>query len=106
MKKRASALALALVLLSALIFTGCGKESGDSGKGENSDLRVAVVCSGSGQNDNGYNQSACEGIEEAAKKLAVNIKLSNRRMECRRHWKHWQTMAITSYFHWNMILMH
>jgi len=75
MKKRASALALALVLLSALIFTGCGKESGDSGKGENSDLRVAVVCSGSGQNDNGYNQSACEGIEEAAKKIGCEYKI-------------------------------
>lgn len=75
MKKRASALTLALVLLSALIFTGCGKESGDSGKGENSDLRVAVVCSGSGQNDNGYNQSACEGIEEVAKEIGCEYKI-------------------------------
>lgn len=75
MKKRASAFMLALVLLSALIFTGCGKESGDSEKGDNSDLRVAVVCSGSGQNDNGYNQSACEGIEEAAKKIGCEYKI-------------------------------
>lgn len=75
MKKRASAFMLALVLLSALIFMGCGKESGDSEKGDNSDLRVAVVCSGSGQNDNGYNQSACEGIEEAAKKIGCEYKI-------------------------------
>lgn len=57
MKKRASVLITALVLLSATIFTGCGK-GGDNSEGKNSDLRVAVVCSGSGQNDNGYNQSA------------------------------------------------
>lgn len=74
MKKRASALIMALVLLSALIFTGCGKEGGKE-DGKNSDLRVAVVCSGSGQNDNGYNQSACEGIKEMSEKIGCEYKI-------------------------------
>lgn len=74
MKKRASALIMALVLLSALIFTGCGKEEGKK-EGEKSDLRVAVVCSGSGQNDNGYNQSACDGIKEMSEKIGCEYKI-------------------------------
>lgn len=74
MKKRASVLIMALVLLSAAIFTGCGKEGGNS-KGKSSDLRVAVVCSSSGQNDNGYNQSACEGIEEISEEIGCEYKI-------------------------------
>ena len=74
MKKRASVLITALVLLSATIFTGCGK-GGDNSEGKNSDLRVAVVCSGSGQNDNGYNQSACEEIKEMSEEVGCEYKI-------------------------------
>lgn len=74
MKKRASVLITALVLLSATIFTGCGK-GGDNSEGKNSDLRVAVVCSGSGHNDNGYNQSACEEIKEMSEEVGCEYKI-------------------------------
>lgn len=75
MKKRASVLIMALVLLSATIFTGCGSKGGNEAEGGNSDLRVAVVCSGSGQNDNGYNQSACEGIKEMSEEVGCEYKI-------------------------------
>lgn len=75
MKKRTSAIAMALVLLSALIFTGCGEKEGGNAKKGNSDLKVAVVCSGSGQNDNGYNQSACDGIKETAEEIGCEYKI-------------------------------
>ena len=74
MKKRASVLGMALVLLSATIFTVCGKDGGGSAE-KNSDLRVAIVCSGSGQNDNGYNQSACESIEEMSEEVGCEYKV-------------------------------
>ncbi|MCI9527754.1 MAG: BMP family ABC transporter substrate-binding protein [Lachnospiraceae bacterium] len=75
MKKRTSAIAMALVLLSALIFTGCGEKAGGTAKKGNGDLKVAVVCSGSGQNDNGYNQSACDGIKETAEEIGCEYKI-------------------------------
>ena len=75
MKKRTSAIAMALVLLSALIFMGCGGNEGGNAKKGNSDLKVAVVCSGSGQNDNGYNQSACDGIKETAEEIGCEYKI-------------------------------
>ncbi|MDD3402122.1 MAG: BMP family ABC transporter substrate-binding protein [Hespellia sp.] len=75
MKKRASVLVMALVLLSALIFTGCGKSDETSKEKKSNDLRVAVVCSDSGQNDNGYNQSACDGIKEVAEDIGCEYKI-------------------------------
>lgn len=48
-------LGIMLITLLCVIpmFAGGSKESSDS-----SQLKMAIVCSGAGQNDNGYNQSA------------------------------------------------
>ncbi|MCI9412514.1 MAG: BMP family ABC transporter substrate-binding protein, partial [Eubacterium sp.] len=75
MKRKVSALVLVMALLCTMIFTGCGSE-GDSGDkaGGSSDLKVAIVCSNSGQNDNGYNQSACDGIKELSEKIGCEYK--------------------------------
>lgn len=76
MKRKAGTLFLVLVLLCSMIFTGCGSE-GDSGDktGGSSDLKVAIVCSNSGQNDNGYNQSACDGIKELSEQIGCEYKI-------------------------------
>ena len=43
-----------------------GATSGENTSGQATDLKVGFVTSASGQNDNGYNRSAVEAIEEAA----------------------------------------
>ena len=64
MKKRA--IKIVSIILSIMMIvgcmTGCGskKESGSDDGG----FRVAIVCSGAGQNDTGYNASACKKITE------------------------------------------
>ena len=76
MKRRAGTLVLVMALLCSMIFTGCGSEGGSGDKtGGSSDLKVAIVCSNSGQNDNGYNQSACDGIKELSEKIGCEYKI-------------------------------
>lgn len=71
-------LCLCLVMLAACAV-GCGSSSAGSGSaasggatsaentsGQATDLKVGFVTSAAGQNDNGYNRSAVEAIEEAA----------------------------------------
>jgi basic membrane protein A len=68
--KKFISMTTALILVAALI--GCDKgntetrTAADSGTGT---LRIAVVCSAAGQNDNGYNQSAIEGARAVAAEL-------------------------------------
>jgi basic membrane protein A len=65
-----------LILAAALI--GCSKGTTetrtvtDSGAGT---LRIAVVCSAAGQNDNGYNQSAIEGARAVAAELKAECNI-------------------------------
>ena len=40
-----------------------------------SDVRVALICSAAGQNDNGYNQSAVEGVKKAADEFGIEYKV-------------------------------
>lgn len=44
-------------------LTACGGKSEKAEKKEGSDVKVAIICSAAGQNDNGYNQSAVEGAK-------------------------------------------
>lgn len=90
--KRIGALMLAAVM--AFSLTACGGNAStesDSTATENSKeadapaaetpapaaggAKIAIVCSNSGQNDNGYNQSACQGAEEIAKEIGAEVKI-------------------------------
>ena len=84
MKKRRKVLASLLmvaVLLSSLLLTSCGKkkDSGDSGDSGDSapsgKTEIAVVCSAAGKNDNGYNQSAIEGLEKVGEEEGLAYKV-------------------------------
>lgn len=76
MKKRWTK-AIGLVLSGVLVLgglTGCGgSEEGEGGA--KSDVKVAIVCDSAGQNDNGYNQSAVEGVKKAAEEFGVEYKV-------------------------------
>lgn len=75
MKKRA--IKIVSIILSIMMIvgcmTGCGskKESGSDDGG----FRVAIVCSGAGQNDTGYNASACKKITEISEELGCEYKI-------------------------------
>lgn len=88
MKRRIMAVLLGCTMVVASL-TGCGgsksettttdtkTESADStDKGTaKTDAKIAIVCDASGQNDNGYNQSAVEGAKECAETLGVEYKV-------------------------------
>ena len=67
-----------VLLLCMLILAACGgKKVEESGEGQaaKSDVKIAIVCDASGQNDNGYNQSAIEGAKNCAEKYGVSYKV-------------------------------
>lgn len=74
---------LAPVLAIALTLGALSGCSGNAGMGntgtealsKGEKLRIAIVCSNSGQNDNGYNQSACTEGKEIAKELGGECKI-------------------------------
>lgn len=72
MKKyfRILSLCLALVMIVAA-FAGCGKTDAE----DKANFKVAFVCSAAGQNDTGYNKSACDAIKEVAGELGVEYKI-------------------------------
>ncbi len=90
MKSKLLALLLSCAL-AATMLAGCGSkeeeaaapaETGAAAEGESeaaapaaTDAKIAIVCDASGQNDNGYNQSAVEGAKECAETLGVEYKV-------------------------------
>ncbi len=52
-----------------------GNEMTGEKTSETQDLKVALVTAAAGQNDNGYNQAAVKGLEEAKKELGVTTKV-------------------------------
>ncbi|MDE6951166.1 MAG: BMP family ABC transporter substrate-binding protein [Lachnospiraceae bacterium] len=52
-----------------------GNEEGGTAAPAASDLKIAIVCDASGQNDNGYNQSAVEGAKECADTMGAEYKV-------------------------------
>jgi basic membrane protein A len=64
---------VALLAISLPMFASGSSETNETDK--NSALKIALVCSGAGQNDNGYNQSAVEGLIEFADNNKVDYKV-------------------------------
>ena len=63
-KLRFVSAAIAMMMAGTLVVCGGGNESQKSGSGDKN-LKVAIICSAAGQNDNGYNQTAIEGAKKA-----------------------------------------
>ncbi len=63
---------LLVVMVSVSGLTGCTGNEKDS-KGEK--LKVAIVCSSAGQNDNGYNESAVNGAKKVAQEFGAEYKV-------------------------------
>ncbi len=73
-KLRQISLALLLVL-SVCMLAACGQQPAEKKETKGNGPEVALVCSAAGKNDNGYNQSAIEGLEEIAKEKNVAYKI-------------------------------
>lgn len=71
-KKVLSVLMVGTVMVGSL--TACGGDKEEKG-GKSSDVKVAIICSSAGQNDNGYNQSAVKGAKKAAEELGIEYKV-------------------------------
>ena len=57
---------MSLVLIAMFAMTGAVSAS---------DLKIGIVCSAAGQNDNGYNQSAIEGAKQVSEELGIDYKV-------------------------------
>ncbi|HNY94179.1 MAG TPA: BMP family ABC transporter substrate-binding protein [Flexilinea sp.] len=57
---------VSLVLIAMFAMTGAVSAS---------DLKIGIVCSAAGQNDNGYNQSAIEGAKQVSEELGIDYKV-------------------------------
>lgn len=76
MKSKVLAALLSLTLaLSMLVGCGGGEEAPAEEGGDAAAAKIAIVCDASGQNDNGYNQSAVEGAKACAESLGVEYKV-------------------------------
>lgn len=78
MKKTTRILSIILIIamISMVALTGCKNNGGGGTTGEtNTDLKVALVTAAAGQNDNGYNQAAVKGLEEAKSEYGVQTKI-------------------------------
>ncbi len=65
----------ALLMALAMVFTLAACGSSEAGNAGSDKLKIAIVCDASGQNDNGYNQSAVEGAKECAESMGVEYKV-------------------------------
>lgn len=64
---------VALLAISLPMFASGSSETNTASK--KTALKIALVCSGAGQNDNGYNQSAVEGLMAFSEKNNVDYKV-------------------------------
>lgn len=73
MKKTLSKLGSVILIISFFLGTvsGCSTEGND----KSSKMKIAVICSSAGQNDDGYNQSAVKGAKKAAEELGAEYKV-------------------------------
>ncbi|MDO5690627.1 MAG: BMP family ABC transporter substrate-binding protein [Tissierellia bacterium] len=74
-KKRNRVLLAALLVLSILMLSACGAKTSSNGEAASGATEVALVCSAAGKNDNGYNQSAIEGLTKVASELKIAYKV-------------------------------
>ena len=68
--KKLTTLAMATVV-SASLLVGC---SGNNESAENDKITVAMITDVAGVNDQSFNQSAWEGLQQAEKELGVEVK--------------------------------
>lgn len=68
-------LGLFSVVTMILSLIACSSDEESSGDGAEGVMKVALVCSASGQNDNGYNQSAVERLPVLAEELGIEYKV-------------------------------
>lgn len=73
--KRILSIVLVIAMVGMIALTGCNNNPGEATGEGNSNLKVALVTAAAGQNDNGYNQAAVKGLEEAKKEFGVKTKV-------------------------------
>lgn len=68
---------ISFVLAGAMLFTltACGGSGGSGGESAGEGLKIALVCSAAGKNDNGYNQSAVEALPAIAQEVGAEYKV-------------------------------
>lgn len=74
------AVTLAFVAVITLAFSGCGNnDNNPTGGGQDTTNpvsgKIALVCSSAGANDNGYNQTAINGLKQLADETGVEYKV-------------------------------
>ena len=70
-KKTVKCSILVLAILLGAFLTACST----SAENKSNALKIAIVCSSAGQNDNGYNQSAVNGAKRVSEELGVEYKI-------------------------------
>ena len=72
--KKLAALSLSVVM-SASMLVGCGNKSTEESSTASSEIKIGMVADLGGINDESFNQSAWEGLQQAQKDLGIEIKV-------------------------------
>ena len=72
--KKLAALSLSVVM-SASMLVGCGNKSTEVNSTASSDIKIGMVADLGGINDESFNQSAWEGLQQAEKDFGIEIKV-------------------------------
>ena len=72
--KKLAALSLSVVM-SASMLVGCGTKSTEENSTASSDIKIGMVADIGGINDESFNQSAWEGLQQAEKDFGIEIKV-------------------------------
>ena len=72
--KKLAALSLSVVM-SASMLVGCGNKSTEVNSTASSDIKIGMVADIGGINDESFNQSAWEGLQQAQKDFGIEIKV-------------------------------
>ena len=72
--KKLAALSLS-VIMSASMLVGCGNKSTEENSTQASDIKIGMVADVGGINDESFNQSAWEGLQQAQKDFGIEIKV-------------------------------
>ena len=72
--KKLAALSLSVVM-SVSMLVGCGVKSTEENSTESSEIKIGMVADLGGINDESFNQSAWEGLQQAEKDFGIEIKV-------------------------------
>lgn len=64
-----------VISLVSLSLVACSSKDDKGNNDKNSDLKIAVITSEAGENDNGYNKSASDGLKEIGAELGAEVKV-------------------------------